>query len=87
MTQWIITSSILIAVVAALRFLLRGRISLRLQYALWALVLLRLLIPVSFGSTAFSVMNAVDSAVSGAAYRTSAAVGHIGGTARDLSIS
>lgn len=59
MAEWIISSSVLIAVVAALRFILRGKISLRLQYALWALVLIRLLIPVSFGASSVSVMNAV----------------------------
>lgn len=46
MTEWIVTSSVLIVVVVALRYLLRGRISLRLQYALWGVVLLRLLLPV-----------------------------------------
>ncbi|WOO35267.1 M56 family metallopeptidase [Anaerocolumna sp. AGMB13020] len=59
MAEWIISSSVLITVVAALRFILRGKISLRLQYALWALVLIRLLIPVSFGASSVSVMNAV----------------------------
>ncbi len=41
MTEWIISSSVLIAVVAALRFILRGKIRLRIQYTLWALVLIR----------------------------------------------
>ena len=59
MTDWIVTSSVLIVVVAALRYLLRGKISLRLQYALWAIVLLRLLLPVQLGQTPFSVLNAV----------------------------
>lgn len=63
MAEWIISSSILIAVVAALRFILRGKISLRLQYTLWALVLIRLLIPVSFGASSVSVMNAVPDAL------------------------
>ncbi len=62
--EWIITSSVLIAVIIALRYLLKGRISLRLQYALWGLVLVRLLLPVSIGRTAVSVLNAVP-AVSG----------------------
>ncbi len=57
MTEWIISSSVLIVIVIALRFLLKGKISLRLQYALWAIVLLRLIIPVSFGSSAVSVGN------------------------------
>lgn len=57
MNEWILSSSILILVVIGLRTVLRGKISLRLQYALWALVLLRLLIPVNFGSTDISVAN------------------------------
>mgnify|MGYP000930046285 CR=1 FL=1 len=57
MMEWILSSSVLILAVVLLRHLLRGKISLRLQYALWALVLIRLLVPVSFGSTALSVMN------------------------------
>lgn len=60
MLEWIISSSVLIAVVIALRFALKGKISLRLQYALWALVLVRLLIPFSFGSSSISVMNSVE---------------------------
>jgi len=62
MDEWIISSSVLIAVVAALRFILRSKISLRLQYVLWALVLIRLLIPVHFGASSVSVMNAVPDA-------------------------
>ena len=57
MTEWILSSSILILIVIALRTVFKGKISLRLQYAIWGLVLLRLLIPVSFGSTDFSVAN------------------------------
>ena len=61
MINWIITSSILLVGVIVLRRILRGRISLRLQYALWGLVLLRLLLPVSVGATTFSVENTVQS--------------------------
>ena len=43
--SWIIPSSLTIAAVLAVRFALRGKISLRLQYALWAVVLVRLLLP------------------------------------------
>lgn len=57
MTEWILSSSILIVSVIGLRTVLKGKISLRLQYALWGLVLLRLLIPVSFGSSDISVAN------------------------------
>ena len=57
MTEWILSSSILILVVIVLRTMFKGKISPRLQYAIWGLVLLRLLIPFSFGSTHFSVAN------------------------------
>lgn len=62
MIEWVVSSCILILAVIALRYLLRGRISLRLQYALWLLVLARVLIPVSFGSTDISVMSVVERA-------------------------
>ncbi len=57
MIDWIITSSVLILAVMAIRYALKGKISLRLQYALWALVLLRLLIPMNLGHSHVSVMN------------------------------
>ena len=60
MTQQLVTSTLLITAVLLLRKLLWGRISRRMQYALWVLVALRLLIPFSIPSSA-SVMNAVDS--------------------------
>ena len=60
MLEWIISSAVLTAVVIVLRLLLKGKMSLRLQYALWAVVLVRLLVPFSFGSTAVSVQNVVD---------------------------
>ena len=64
MVEWIVSSSVLIAVVILLRFVLKGKINLRLQYALWALVLVRLLVPVSFGDTALSVGNLTQKAAS-----------------------
>ena len=57
MIEWIVSSGVLILIVIGLRALLKGRVGLRLQYAIWGLVLLRLLIPVSIGSTVFSVAN------------------------------
>lgn len=45
MPEQIISSSVLIVSVVLLRFLLRGRRSARVRYALWLLVALRLLIP------------------------------------------
>jgi beta-lactamase regulating signal transducer with metallopeptidase domain len=57
MIETIITSTVLIAVVILLRALLSPKISKRLQYALWGLVLLRLLLPVGLVSSPVSVMN------------------------------
>ena len=42
---WAVTSSVLILIVLAARFLLKDRLSARLRYALWGVVLLRLLVP------------------------------------------
>jgi len=55
--EWIITSSGLIVAIILLRFLFRKKISRRLQYALWIPVLLRLLLPFTFGESALSIMN------------------------------
>ena len=62
MTQWIVSGSILILIVIGLRFLLRKRIKPILQYGLWALVLVRLLVPLQLGSTGISLENAIDNA-------------------------
>ena len=53
MNEWIISSSLLIAALLLGRRLMRGKISLRLQYALWGLVLLRLLLPVQLFTSDF----------------------------------
>lgn len=82
MIEWAVTSSVLILVVLALRRLLMGRISLRLQYSLWVLVLLRLLVPVSLGTTAVSVLNIADPA-----RLTDPVVGYVGGHTIQSSIS
>ncbi len=58
MTQILITSSVLILAILAVRRLFRSRLDPRLQYALWALVLVRLLIPVSLPAWDFSVLTA-----------------------------
>lgn len=60
MLNWILSSSVLILLTVLTRFLLKGKISQRLQYALWVLVLLRLLIPVSIGSSRISTANLVQ---------------------------
>lgn len=59
MKEWMITSSVLILIVVCLRAILKGKISLKLQNALWLLVLIRLLVPVNPLSSPMSVLNAV----------------------------
>ena len=59
MLEILVSSTVLILALAALRFLLRSKISPRLQYALWLLAALRLLLPVSLVRSPVSVMNAV----------------------------
>ena len=59
MTEILVSSTVLILALAALRLLLRGRISPRLQYALWLLAALRLLLPGTLMKSPVSVMNAV----------------------------
>ena len=82
MIEWAVTSSVLILVVLALRRCLMGKISPRLQYGLWALVLLRLLLPVSLGATAVSILNLVEGA-----NISNPVVGYMGGNTIQLSIS
>ena len=48
--EWALTSAFLILTVAALRALLGKRVSASLRYALWAVVLIRLLVPVQLFS-------------------------------------
>ena len=55
MKEMLITSSVLILAFLLLRFLFRSTISRRVQYALWLLVALRLLVPVSIGNSGWSV--------------------------------
>lgn len=69
MLEWIASSCALILAVLLLRRLLRGRIGPGLQYALWLLVLVRLLLPVSFGAARVSVQNLVRDADERAASR------------------
>ena len=48
LAPWAVTSALLILAVLAIRHLCRNRLSARTRYALWAVVLLRLLVPVQF---------------------------------------
>ena len=59
MSEVLIASSALIPALLILRRIFRKRISRRLQYALWGLVLARLLIPVNLLPAAdFSILSA-----------------------------
>lgn len=62
----LITSSILILLIAALRPLLRGRIDPRIQYALWLAAALRLLLPGSLFTSAYSALALLERADRGA---------------------
>lgn len=62
MISTVVTSSVLILVVIALRAIFRGKVSSRIQYALWGLVLLRALLPFSLFASPVSIMNAVNPA-------------------------
>lgn len=57
MAEWIFSSSVLMLIVIALRHILHGKVRPGIQYTLWGLVLLRLLIPMSIFASPISVMN------------------------------
>lgn len=58
MKEILLTSSVLILALLALRCLFRRTISRRMQYALWLLVLMRLLVPLNVGTLAHNVLSA-----------------------------
>lgn len=60
MKEVLLTSSVLILMLLVLRLVFRNAISRRVQYALWALVLVRLLVPVSLPAADFSVLTAAE---------------------------
>lgn len=57
MMENIIGATILILVIRVIRHLTKGKISMRLRYALWLMAVLRLVLPMSIGSSPLSVMN------------------------------
>lgn len=60
MKEILITSSALILAVLLLRRLFRSSISRQVQYAIWLLVLLRLLLPVQLPAAGYSVLSAAQ---------------------------
>ena len=61
MVEWILSSTVLIGSVIALRWLFRNKLKMTVRYALWALVLLRLLLPFSIGEAVISVGSWAES--------------------------
>ena len=60
MKEILLTSSVLILSLLLLRRLFRKTISRRVQYALWGLVALRLLVPVSLPAMEHNVLTAAE---------------------------
>lgn len=57
MIQWMVASSCLILMILIIRRIFSGKISARLQYTLWLLVVVRLLIPINLGNSVLSIEN------------------------------
>jgi len=69
MIEWIVSSSVLVILTVIIRQLFRSKMSLRMRYALWLVVALRLLIPISFFQSSISVLNLLDwAAAAGGGY-------------------
>ena len=60
MKEILLTSSVLILALLLLRMLFRSAVSRRVQYALWLLVLVRLLVPVHLPAVNFSLLTAAE---------------------------
>ena len=60
MKEILITSSVLIVVILLVRWLFRSKVSQKLIYAAWLLVALRLLVPIQFGQSAYSVTTLTE---------------------------
>ena len=70
MAEWFVSSAVLAALLIGAHYLLRGKISARLQYTLWLVLLVRLLLPLSIGKTAVSVANLLPEAEPAAVMQT-----------------
>lgn len=60
MTEWILTSSVLILLVLVVRGLFKNKMKAKSVYALWLLVLVRLLCPVNFGELSFNLLSLAE---------------------------
>ena len=72
MKEILLTSSVLILALLLLRLLFRKTISRQVQYALWGLVALRLLVPVSLPAMEHNVLTAAEPVTAPAAVLASA---------------
>ena len=57
MGEWILTSSIFILIVLLIRRVFKNRLTAKVRYSIWFLVLLRLILPFSFFDSSFSLLN------------------------------
>lgn len=57
MGEWILTSSIFILLVLLIRLVFKKRLTAKIRYSIWFLVLLRLILPFSFFESSFSLLN------------------------------
>lgn len=60
MPEWVVTSSVFILIIIAVRQIFIGKISPCMQYSLWFLVMLRLLCPVMIMGSSFSILNITE---------------------------
>jgi len=60
MIQWMLTSSVLILLVIAVRGLFKEKMKAKYTYALWLIVLVRLLCPVNFGELSFNLLSLAE---------------------------
>ena len=63
MTETLITSSVLIAVILILRIILKGKVRHRVIYGLWLVAALRLMLPFSLAESSVSIMNLLKDSV------------------------
>ncbi|MCI9336266.1 MAG: hypothetical protein HFH93_01795 [Lachnospiraceae bacterium] len=75
MAEWIISSSVLILLVIAMRYFFRRKLAMRAWYALWLVVAVRLLVPVSFAESSLSILNLFRFAEDAAEQETGAGSG------------
>lgn len=57
MIEWIVSSSVLIVLLLAIRCIFRKKLEMRVRYALWLIVAVRLLVPFSLAESNISVLN------------------------------